>query len=252
MASVPDTLVDHVQVHASAGDGFSFRGGAVNCRYCVASDVRGKSLAWSAGWQGSVQHLYVQQGSQGDAGIHGSAASDTTPDTMPAFDNVTLIGGYNIGVPGGAPGTLRTIGPGILLEGEAGLTARNLLVTGFAGFAIEGPSTSFDNGGSSVTGAILTNSGYRHSASSEVSYQLRDLVEYIDRGPNLVNVRHEPNPDPRPRTGSVALRLGTAAMVPFESDFLRSTDYVGAFRAQNWLEEWTFFGPEDSYRLPDD
>ena len=246
------TLLDHVQVHASAGDGFSFRGGTVNCTYCVASDVMDKSFAWSAGWEGSVQHMYVQQGSRGAAALHGSADSGAAAGEVPSFDNVTLIGGYNVGLDGGAPGSTRTIGPGIHLNGEAGLAARNVLVMGFAGFAIEGPESSFADGRTSVTGAILTNSGYVGSGSSEVSYQLRPHVEYIDRDPELVNVRYEPNPDPRPRSGSIALRLGSAARVPFDSDFARPTRYVGAFHTKNWLEEWTFFGPEDAYRLPDD
>ena len=220
----------------------------MNCSYCVASDVQEKSLAWSLGWQGAVQYLFVRQGSRGAAGIHGSAASGATPGRIPAFDNVTLVGGYTIGSQhGAAPGTSRSIGPGILLEGEAGLTARNLLVMGFGGFAIDGPAASFADGGASVAGAILTGTGYRHARSSQVAGRLEPYVEYISRDPELVNIRYQPNPDPRPRSGSVALRLGSAAMLPFESDFLRPAHYVGAFRARNWLEEWTFFGPEDDY-----
>ena len=170
---------------------------------------------------------------------------------MPAFDNVTLVGGYAIGShPSAAPGTARSIGPGILLEGEAGLRARNLLVTGFGGFAIDGPETGFADGGASVAGAILTGTGYRHARSSQVARQLVPHVEYISRDPELVNIRHEPNPDPRPRSGSVALRLGNPAALPFESEFLRPAPYVGAFHATNWLEEWTFFGPEAAYEVP--
>ncbi|MCY4583345.1 MAG: hypothetical protein OXE50_11200, partial [Chloroflexi bacterium] len=162
------TVIDHVQVHASAGDGFAFRGGTAHCSYCVSSDTRGNSMTWSMGWQGSMQHLYVQQGAQGASGLHGSAASEAIPAAMPTFYNVTLVGGYNIGVPGGVPGRRDSIGPGIFLEAKARMNARNLLVTGFAGFALDGSAASFVAGSSSVANAILTKTGYRHGGSSQV------------------------------------------------------------------------------------
>ena len=30
----------------------------------------------------------------------------------------------------------------------------------------------------------------------------------------------------------------------------RTEDYGGAFGKRNWLEEWTFFGPEQDFQLP--
>ena len=125
-------------------------------------------------------------------------------------------------------------------------------MTGFAGFALDGSAASFVAGTSSVADAVLTNSGWRHAGSSEVSGPFESYVEYIDRDPDLFNVRHEPNPDPRPRSGSVALRLGNATVPPYDSRFLRSAEYVGAFRKKNWLEEWTLFGPESDYEVPVD
>ena len=52
--------------------------------------------------------------------------------------------------------------------------------------------------------------------------------------PMLRNVRREANPDPRPRPDSLAGPSRAA----------------GAFSERNWLEEWTFFGPESAYRAP--
>ena len=246
------TVIDHVQTHASAGDGFAFRGGTAHCSYCVSSDTRGNSVAWSMGWRGSMQHLYVQQGAQGASGMHGSAGGETLPGAMPTFYNVTLVGGYNIGVLGGVPGRQDSIGPGIFLESGAGMHARNLLVTGFAGYALDGAAASFVAGSSSVANSILTRTGYRHGGSSQVRGQFKPHVEYLSRDPDLLNVRYEPNPDPRPRSGSVALRLGNAAVPPYDSRFLRSASYVGAFRTKNWLEEWTFLGREQDYEVPVD
>ena len=53
----------------------------------------------------------------------------------------------------------------------------------------------------------------------------------------LRDVREFANPDPRPKADSAAL---TAAR----------NGYIGAFsRTQNWLDEWTVFGPESVYDL---
>ena len=246
------TVIDHVQAHASAGDGFAFRGGAAHCGYCVSSDTRGNSVAWSMGWQGSMQHLYVQQGAQGASGMHGSAEGAAIAGAMPTFYNVTLVGGYNLGVLGGAPGNQRSIGSGIVLDAAAGMNARNLLVTGFAGHALDGSAASFVAGASSVANAILTNSGWRRGGSLQVSGRFEPYVEYAKVNPKLLNVRYESNPDPRPRSGSAPLRLGNAAIPPFDARFSRPAHYVGAFRKKNWLEEWTFFGPESDYEVPVD
>ena len=246
------TTLDHVQVHASLGDGIVFRGGTAHCSYCVVSDALHDSLAWERGWQGSLQHLYVQQGSEGASALHGRAHGATADDSGPLLYNATLVGGYNIGITGGAPGGLRSIGPGLLLDGEAAITARNVLATGFAGFAIDGSVASFADSRSSFSHAVLTSSGYRHTLSRPVRYQFVPYVEYINRSPQLLNIRYEPNPDPRPPSGSVALQLGNAAVPPFDSKFSRAAHYVGAFHRQNWLVEWTFFGPEQTYDVPND
>ena len=246
------TLIDHVQVHASLGDGFRFRGGAAHCSHCVASYARHDSLAWDGGWRGSAQYLYIQQGSEAASAIRGSGEDAVTDGAAPMLYNATLVGGYNIGVPGGAPGRPRTIGPGIVLEGEAAITARNVLATGFGGFAIEGSIASFARGQSSFSHAVLVDSGFRYTFSAQVPGRFKPYVEYVNADPRLLNIRFEANPDPRPRSGSAALRLGHAAVPPFDARFAHSAHYVGAFRTKNWLEEWTFFGPEQDYEVPVD
>ena len=244
------TVIDHVQAHSSLGDGFAFHGGTARCNYCVSSDSRHDSLAWDLGWQGSVQHLYVQQGSEAASAIRGSADGLPINGLAPTLYNVTLVGGYNISVLGGSPGRRTSIGPGILLEGNAAITARNVLAVGFGGFAVDGSAAGFASGTSSFSHAILTNSGYRRGSRSRVGGTFVPYVEFIDAEPDLLNIRYEANPDPRPRGGSPALRLGNAAVPPFDGRFDRSAHRVGAFGKKNWLEEWTFFGSEQDYEVP--
>ena len=242
------TVIEHVQVHAALGDGLAFHGGTARCSHCVVSDSRRDSLAWSGGWQGAAQHLYVQQGAQGASALHGRQAGPGGPLDGPAFHNVTLVGGYNIGVPGGAPGTRRSIGPGIVLDGQAAVRAWNVLVTGFGGFALDGSAASFADGRSHIAGALLTDSRFRYGGgSSQVQGFFEPWVRYTRADPDLIDVRHGANPDPRPRSGSKVRKLGTAATPPFDSLLSRAADYVGAFGRHNWLEEWTFFGAERDY-----
>ena len=62
-------------------------------------------------------------------------------------------------------------------------------------------------------------------------------MEFSARDPKLRDVRDFANPDPRPKAGSPAL--------PDDRE-----GYIGAFdREENWLEEWTVFGPESVYDL---
>ncbi len=244
-------VIDCVQAHASAGDGIAFRGGEVHCRHCVSSEAKQASVSWSQGWKGSAQYLYVQQGSHGASGIRGSAEGADSP-VAPTLYNATLVGGYNISVPGGAPGNSRTIGPGILLEGGAAITARNLLVTGFARFAIEAPAGGFEAGTNSLAGTVLYSNRFWRRGRGQIPAWLKPWLDYVSQDPDLLNIRYEANPDPRPRSGSPTLRLGNGKMPPFDRRFSRDGLFVGAFGRTNWLEEWTFFGPEEDYEVPVD
>ena len=90
----------------------------------------------------------------------------------------------------------------------------------------------FAEGEGSVTSALLYLNGFRR-----LSGGLQDAVEFISRSPKLRDVRDIPNPDPRPKANSPALRD-------------EGEGYIGAFGAkENWLEEWTVFGPESEYDL---
>jgi hypothetical protein len=84
------TVVEHVQVHASATDGVTVRGGTVELWRVLITDPGARGLAWRDGWSGRAQALGVQR-----------LASDATPllegvgsavGEGPTFHNVSLIG----------------------------------------------------------------------------------------------------------------------------------------------------------------
>ena len=237
------TVLDRVQVHESLGDGIEFRGGTAHCRYCVSSGSRDDSLEWS-GWQGTAQHLFLQQGSVGDSGIEASGAGSGSAG--PVLRNATLVGGSIQGM--GA-----FSGVGIELGEGAVIGARNLVVTGFGREAITAESETaalFVDAQSSIGNTILYENGGRFGVA-QTAEAVTPYIEFVDEDPALRNARYEANPDPRPKAGSVALDEDSAADAPSDEALWTNARYLGAFGSTNWLTEWTFFGPESEYQVPE-
>ena len=236
------TVVEHVQSHASGGDGIRFEGGTVNCGYCVSSGAVGHGIAWGGGWAGRLQHIYVQQDGRGSGcGIEagpGRAGPGLAPGGLPQIFNVTLA----------RPDKARPgCEAGIVFRPSAQATVRNLAATGFRGGAVR-----FE--GELARSALAADRGrvsHLMAASvGEAGVSTRPLAHHLEQHPDLVNVRWEAGPDPRPRLDSPALLMGSAAVAPSDGWFDSDADYVGAFNSRNWLEEWTVFGPESEYTPP--
>ena len=225
------TVVDRVQARASLGDGFAFHGGSAVCGHCVASGSGNAGLSWQRGWHGGASHLYVQQGR---AGLHGLAGGhdpeghDLEPRSSPTLSNVTLVHAVPYGRRGRKAVALQ------LSDGSA-VQVRDLLATRFGGGAVRASGRSrllFGEGASAITSALLYLNG-----SPQVPGDLAAAAEFSARNPKLRDVREFANPDPRPKADSPALT---------DED----EGYIGAFgREENWLEEWTAFGPESVYDL---
>ncbi len=240
------TVIDHVQVHRASGDGIEFRGGTSHCGHCVVSGAGDDSLGWSEGWQGTVQHLYIQQGPEGDHGVEASAGDGYATLDPPVPYNATFIGG-------GPLSDTVTSGDGMRLDEGATVMARNVVLTGFGGAALDIRGTSvapFMGGSSSIRNVILHGNGNLQGAA-QIKGGIASYIRFRDEDPTLINVRYEGNPDPRPKSGSPTLEFGAPAGPPSTGSFSSVAEYIGAFGAKNWLEEWTFFGPELDYVTPD-
>ena len=242
------TVIDHIQAHESGDDGIEFFGGTADCTYCVSSGSRDDSLEWTFGWQGTAQHVFIQQAAEGGNGIEGdndSSGFDRSPRSHPTLYNLTMIGGS-------AQGSTSTSGDGMVIGTGSAITARNVLVTGFGGDALvvrDNSPSFFTDGTSSVKNAILHANGNQTGDAQITSDDsaIDDDVGYLDMAPLLVNVWYEANPDPRPVLGSPALKIGAGAVPPSNGTLDTSAQYIGAFGDENWLEEWTFFGDESDY-----
>ncbi|MDE0265328.1 MAG: hypothetical protein OXJ37_23205 [Bryobacterales bacterium] len=236
------TAIDYVQSHASAGDGIRFVGGTANCGHCVSSGASDDGLEWAGGWQGSAQHLFLQQAlGRGDCGIEGHDAG-LGPGTVPRLYNVTVIGSEVPGLSNGTGGCAIRLGAG------SSMKARNVIVTGFVAGASEvrdRTAPSFRDGARSMAHSIVHAGGDGYMLIGD---GMESGPEYLDENPKLVNVHYAPNPDPRPKLSSSALMVGAGAIPPSDGFLDTSAQQIGAFRDSNWLEEWTFFGPESDYR----
>lgn len=243
------TLIDHVQAHASAVNGILFSGGTANCKYCVVSRARDDALIWTQGWRGTAQHVFLQLSPEGsDCAIQGrndELGFDMLPRSHPHLYNLTLVGSSLLGPGHGSHDV------GIVLRAGSAVTARNVLVIGFAAGAIDvrdDAASLFNDGSSSIDGTILYNNGNGGgTADDQINGGIEAMVDFLYEEPKLVNVRYQANPDPRPMLGSSALRVGAPAVLPSDEVLDTNSQYIGAFGHSNWLEEWTVFGPESAF-----
>ena len=228
------TLLDHVQARASLGDGFAFHGGTAVCDHCVASGSGGSGLSWERGWRGGASHLYVQHGRGGGDGLsggHDPEGHDREPRSLPTLSNLTLVHA--------APYDRRTRrAVAVRLANGTAVQVRDLLASHFGGGALRASDRSrllFDEGESSLASSLLYRNG--HVGRGQLRGGLYAGIQFLEADPKLRDVRDFPNPDPRPKANSPAL-----------TD--EGEGYIGAFgRKENWLEEWTEFGPESEYDL---
>ncbi len=246
------TVIEHIQAHASNDDGIEFFGGTASCRFCVSSGAKDDSLDWSFGWQGLAQFVFLQQNSaEGDNGIEAdndSSGFDRLPRSHPTLYNLTMVGGR-------AQDSAATSEDGMRIQSGTAITSRNVIVSHFGGDALDVRDNSpslFADGTSGIQNALLhANGGQTGNAQIESGGNgVETHVKSIDRDPNLVNVRYEANPDPRPMLGSAALKIGAGAVPPSTGKLDTSAQCIGAFCENNWLEEWTFFGAESHYAAP--
>ena len=225
------TVLDHVQARQSLGDAFAFRGGSAACGHCVASGSGQAGLSWERGWQGGAAHLYVQHGRGGGDGLsggHDPEGHDREPRSLPTLSNVTLVHA--------APYDRRTRrAVAVRLADGTAVQLRDLLAAHFGGGALRASGRSrllFGEGESSLAGALLWLNG-----SPQVPAGIAEDADFEVRDPKLRDVRDFAAPDPRPKADSPALTI-------------ERKGYIGAFgRTDNWLQEWTVFGPESVYDI---
>jgi hypothetical protein len=242
------TVLDHVQVHGSLGDGLYLSGGNVNLRHILLTGNLGAGLHWDHGWGGnafggSVQFLQVQVPVDGGDAILGSnlvGQPNAGPRSEPELYNVTAVGSGS------------GVGRGFVLQDGSGGILRNAIIMGMAtdGFDIEGAEScaQFSAGFAFFDHNLAFGSTPNYSADAdcfdESGYATTPLLLNREVDPGLVAPASTLTPDTRPLVGSPAT---SGAVAPPSNFFFDVTvTYLGAAEPANssrtnvpWYAGWS-------------
>lgn len=94
------TVVDHCQAYQGADDAFEFFGGAVNCKYLVATACDDDAFDFDFGYRGKIQFavatidpsLTYSSDPNGIECDNDGSSSALTPFTHPVLSNLTIVG----------------------------------------------------------------------------------------------------------------------------------------------------------------
>jgi hypothetical protein len=262
------TVIENVQAHFIADDGFEWFGGTVNAKFLVSSGNDDDNLDCDWGWTGTVQFfVVVQDRNLANRGVecdNDANGSGNTPITSPNVWNVTLIGAGleransevndAVYVRRNAAGTWRNIlvanygNAGLVIDGtasQANLTAGTLNIDNVLFFRVQCIQVASCSG---AADAILGNVAFRggspsayHQTGVAAAFASKTIIE---GDPLLTSVNYDnpingSPPDLRPAAGSPALVAANAG-VPVGPGVDATARFIGAFNASNnWMAGWT-------------
>ena len=262
------TVIENVQAHFIADDGFEWFGGTVNGRFLVSSGNDDDAFDCDFGWSGTVQFLFaIQDRNLSNRGVecdNDGAGSDNQPITNPSVWNATWIG----------TGVVRAnseVNDGLYLRRNINGSWRNLIVSNFgnAGIVFDG-SGVWDHvqAGTLVVDNVLffgnqcLESPDACGGGDPVSNIVRELDDYTSDGvaaefagatileadPQFTSVDFDnpingSRPDPRPAAGSPALDPANAA-TPAGPGVDASATFLGAFNQNLWIDGWTVWNTQ--------
>lgn len=223
-----DTEIDFVQVHRSKWEGVRVRGGTVDLRHLVLTEIGDEALEWSLGWNGSAQHLLVQQDRDISVGLQADGPS------APIVANATLVGRVADG----------RAGVGCIGEEGASATITNVIVIGYGVGVLDVDETTSLNAGTSFR---LVRS-FTHDTPTEPSPDIADGTfseadylaaasneNHLDRDP-LLEDRYVQRFDLRPAAGSAVDEAGC----PSDSRLDPGACYAGGIdpSGSDWSVGW--------------
>lgn len=236
------TTVDHIQVHNSSDDGVEFFGGNVDVKYLVLTNNQDDSIDWDHGYQGRLQHIFVQHNQNAtDANRIIEADNDGSnlgadPKSNPTLVNMTAIG--NNFAADDNPSE------GIYLREGTGGQFYNIVVTGPGEmgecFEVENNAVSQAN---LQDGTILMQNSAMACTNGENFKNASDAVDlegwFLGQNGNAVLDAPMIAADGTPMSGSPLLGSGQDASAV--DTWFDVSDYMGAFDGSNdWRDGWAF------------
>lgn len=179
-----NTVIENVEAFQCAGNGFEFKGGAVNTRYLQSWCCGGNSFAWKMSYRGKGQFWFGVQGPLYSAGryskkaceMSGWGGSDEMFTSCPTIRNATFVGlGRETGDKGNACLHFRDSSGGRLY---------NILAMHFGGAAIlmEGsPSNGVYEAADNEATGYIRNSFYSHHLAGSAMLEVRGSL-FCDMG----------------------------------------------------------------------
>ncbi len=266
------TVLEYLQAHYIADDGFEWFGGTVNAKYCVSSGNDDDAFDSDNSWCGKGQFWVVVQASdianrgyESDNNADGTdARASNGRATSPRVYNVTMIGR---GLSGGETDGM------YIRRGAQGLYYNHIVANYFnRGFALDGPvsvtqfrrdslfvrnSLFFVKAGGTSNGSTnyarftgFTSANVTDSAGFATDFNSRTNLtsgawqnkvgDPLFASVNYDNPINGTMPDLRLQAGSPALT--GAATPPNDGFYNASATYMGAFGqtgSANWMEGWT-------------
>jgi hypothetical protein len=260
------TVIDHVQSHFIADDGFEWFGGTVNASFLVSSANDDDNLDCDNGWVGTVQFAFVIQdrnlANRGEECDNDANGSGNLPFTIPSFWNVTYVGT-------GVARANSENNDGLYIRRNSGSLVHNAIVANFGnvGAVIDGDASFaqvaagnlvlnnilfFNNQGlaspaAQAAGTPLERNINRFSGGAYVTTDVATAFgagTFVFADPQFTSVDFSNpingnQPNPLPQAGSPALNAANAATPTGPGIVDGSADYLGAFGSNNWIDGWT-------------
>ncbi len=233
------TIIEHVQTHMIADDGFEWFGGTVNGKYLVSSGNDDDAFDMDLGYNGKLQFLFALQdpalANRGFEIDNDPTGSDNAPFTSAVIANATLVGA-------GRDKANNEDNDGLYLRRNNKLKIYNSVVTNFRyALVIDGDNTkaNAESGDLLIKNSVLSGTTGAYLYKGGTAADLDPIVAAqnwnISTNPvTLTSIEFE-TPNPIPAT---AIALAPAAM---NDPFFVPTSYIGAFGTENWMSGWTNF-----------
>lgn len=231
------TVIEHVQTHMIADDGFEWFGGTVNGKYLVSSGNDDDMFDMDFGFSGKLQFLFgIQDPDLANRGFeidNDAEGSTNAPFTSAVISNLTLVGA-------GKDKANNEDNDGLYLRRNNKLKIYNAIVVNFRyGLVIDGANTkaNAEAGDLFVRNSVLAGSKGPYLYKQGTAADLDAVASGWNLGTSSVGLTsisfESPNPIP---TGVISV----APSIPGDA-FFTSTSYIGAFGTENWLTGWTNF-----------
>jgi hypothetical protein len=233
------TVVEYVQVYNNADDGVEFFGGTVNAKYLVLTGNNDESIDTDNGYQGTIQHVVVEQtAGRGDNITEQSsvAAAPASQSSNPLIANFTFLGTDGDQVFRSNTGSIGRLLNGVIVYDDACFA--------WDADAGDGDDTSFSGVGTDPSfSSVQADCGTNGAGLTDSTPETQAAVDAAAAAPNSTFNTSLPVVNTLISTfinGSTEA-AATATDLTTIDPFFDNTTYIGAVENANdtWWQGWT-------------